>query len=361
MPGPLAGAARALRRSTVSLATRRRLLGLAGAAAIWGGFVLLFPDPERRAPWLFGGVLTLGYGHLLGGALLGRRPLAAALGGRGQWARRGALPARLPPRAAWALAIAGLALLYAAYASALPRWPFLAALLLALATGHTVENDLALPGARRGRGRLPPVALDADAWAAVLGITALVLGLAGAALASGPAGAGVDAFAGIVPGMKVDPGLLGLRAFAAGMGGFLLRSPGQRAREGTGLGLIAASAVDPTWLCARTGIAFADVFALSTLYHLASWWVLALEKSRRPSAPPAFGAELLGVHALPVCFLGATFLLPENAGAPLRASFFSPAPYLFWSLAHAVQTAAARRRASATGADSVSDRGTDHS
>ncbi|MDE0886074.1 MAG: hypothetical protein OSB70_11130 [Myxococcota bacterium] len=359
MPGSLARGFPG--RSAASLAPRRRLLGLAGAAALWAGFVLLFPDSERRAPWLYAGVLTLGYGHLLGGALLGRPPLARAAGDRWPWARRLALPRRFQPHAARAAAIAGLALLYCGYASALPRWPGLAALLLALATAHTVENDLALSGLELGRGRLPPMALDTDTWATVLGITALVLVLAGAALASAPVGAGGDAFAGIVPGTKIDPGLLALRALAAGMGGFLLRAPGQGAREGTGLALIAASAVDPIGLCTQTGITFEDVFALSTLYHLTSWWVLALEKSRRPSAPPAFRAELLAIHALPALLLGATFLLPESAGGAWRAAFFSPAPYLFWSLAHAVQTAAGRRRASATPADSIRARGTDHS
>jgi hypothetical protein len=339
-------------------ANRNRLLSAAGALAIWALMALLVPDPSRRAPWLYGAVLTLGYGHLLGGALVGGRLLtgllekAAALGPRCVSARGlslGLLPG-FCKGLALALGIVGLATLYAAYANALHHWPFLSGLLLAIATWHTAENDLALTRANRADPRLPPIARDARTQAAAWGMTALVLGLAGGALAAnvgdpgGRGGAGSHAFAGILPGMEIEEALLALRAFAALAGGFLLCTPGRGEREGLGLGLIVASAVDPTWLCTRADIAFADIFALSTLYHLVSWWVLSVGKYRKRSAAPSFPAELWAVHALPVGLLGGTFLMPGDTGAALRSHFLSPAPYLFWSLGHVVQTAATRRR-----------------
>ena len=73
----------------------------------------------------------------------------------------------------------------------------------------------------------------------------------------------------------------------------------KRGKELLGLGLIAASALDPAWLCARTHLAFADVFALSTLYHLASWWSLTLDKSRLPTGAPGLGKDIAVVHAIP--------------------------------------------------------------
>ncbi len=352
-------------RPALGSATRNRIQSLAAAAAICGGAVLLLPEPERRAPWLYGAVLTLGYGHLLGGALLGRRPLAAALRRGAALAPGSALPPGVRKSIALAFCLGGVAILYTTYAIALGHWPLLSGVLLAIATWHTVENDLAMPGSYRHGLHMPPVSLDADTQVAAGGITTLVLSVATAALAADLAGdpelvgAGAGAFAGIVPGMQVDEGLLGLRGLAALAGGFLMRRPGHGAREGLGLGLIVASAVDPAWICARTGIAFVDVFALSTLYHLANWWIFSLEKCRKPSTGPGFRLELIAVHALPVCFLGATFLgatwlgsHPTGAetgaetGAALRSAFLSPTPYLFWSLGHVIQTAAGRRSSS---------------
>ena len=123
--------------------------------------------------------------------------------------------------------------------------------------------------------------------------------------------------------------------------------------------------MDPLWLCARTGIAFVDVFALSTLYHLANWWVLSLEKSQKlsrqnvsrqkRSTERGFRLELLAVHALPVCFLGATWFGTQDIGAGLRSAYLSPVPYLFWSLGHVIQTAAGRWSPSGARADPASE------
>ena len=56
-------------RTRLRPATRNRLLSIALASGLWATGVVLFPDPQQRAPWLYGLVLTLGYGHLLGAAL----------------------------------------------------------------------------------------------------------------------------------------------------------------------------------------------------------------------------------------------------------------------------------------------------
>ncbi len=368
-------------RAALGSAPRNRIQSLAVAAAVSGGAFLLLPDPERRAPWLYGAVLTLGYGHLLGGALLGGRPFAPALRRAAARAPWNALPPRVRAPMMLGLGLFGLAILYATYASALGHWPLLSGVFLAIATWHTVENDLALPGAYRQGLRMPAVSWDADTQIAAGGITALVLSLAAAALATGPAldpervAPGTHGFAGIVPGMPLEEGLLVLRGLAALAGGFGLRRPGHGGRERLGLGLIVASAVDPLWLCARTGIAFVDVFALSTLYHLANWWVLSLEKSQKVSGQKlsrqklssqpgsgqkrsterGFRLELLAVHALPMCFLGATWFGTQDIGAGLRSAYLSPVPYLFWSLSHVIQTAAGRWSPSGARADPASE------
>ena len=349
-------------RSRLRPATRNRLLSIALASGLWATGVLLFPDPGARAPWLYGLVLTLGYGHLLG----------AALGPTERFARRFRAGMRRPPlhalppagRAAVGIGAGclGAMVLYLAYASALGHWPWIAGVLLAIATWHSVENDSALPRTYRSGLRLPPLSGEADTQATTLGITALVLALATAALASEPtptpAGpvSGADAFAGISPGMAVEDALIGLRAVAALAGAFLLRAQGGERSEWLGLGLIAASALDPAWLCAQAHLAFADVFALSTLYHLASWWILTLDKSRLPTRAPGLGKDIdkdigkdvvkdvVAVHALPAVLWAATWLLPGDFAAEARRSFFSPAAYLFWSVVHAVHTAGSRRR-----------------
>ena len=356
-------------RSRLRPATRNRLLSIALASGLWATGVLLFPDPGPRAQWLYGLVLTLGYGHLLGGALGATDRLSHRLRAGMLWKPLHALS----PAGRVALGIGagcfGAIVLYLAYASALGHWPWIAGVLLAIATWHSVENDSALPRTYRSGLRLPPLSGDADTHATTLGITALVLGLATAALASEPtqtpAGpvSGAEAFAGISPGMAVEDALIGLRAVGALAGAFLLRAQDGKRSEWLGLGLIAASALDPAWLCAQAHLAFADVFALSTLYHLASWWILTLDKSRLPTRAPGQGKgidkhidkdigkdigkdvvkDVVAVHALPAVLLAATWLLPGELAAETRRSFFSPAAYLFWSVIHAVHTAGSRQ------------------
>ena len=337
-------------RSRLRPATRNRLLSIALASGLWATGVLLFPDPGPRAQWLYGLVLTLGYGHLLGAALGATDRLSHRLRAGMLWKPLHSLPPAGRAAVGIGVGCGAAALPYLAYASALGHWPWLAGILLAIATWHSVENDSALPRTYRSGLRLPPVSRDADTHATTLGITALVLALATAALASEPtptpAGpvSGAEAFAGISPGMAVEDALVCLRAVAALAGAFLLRTPDHERREWLGLGLIAASALDPAWLCARTHLAFADVFALSTLYHLASWWILTLEKSRLPTGAPGLGKNIVVVHAIPAALVAGTWLLPGELAGEARRSFFSPAAYLFWSVVHAVHTAGSRRR-----------------
>ncbi len=353
-------------RSRLRPATRNRLLSIALASGLWATGVLLFPDPGARAPWLYGLVLTLGYGHLLGAALGPSERFAHRFRAGMRWKPLHALPPAGRAAVGIGAGCGAATLLYLAYASALGHWPWIAGVLLAIATWHSVENDSALPRTYRSGLRLPPLSGEADTQATTLGITALVLALATAALASEPtptpAGpvSGADAFAGISPGMAVEDALIGLRAVAALAGAFLLRAQGGERSEWLGLGLIAASALDPAWLCAQAHLAFADVFALSTLYHLASWWILTLDKSRLPTRAPGQDKgidkdidkdidkgvvkDVVAVHALPAALLAATWLLPGDFAAEARRSFFSPAAYLFWSVIHAVHTLENRRR-----------------
>ncbi len=356
-------------------APRNRWLSLALASGLWATGVLLFPDPQQRAPWLYGLVLTLGYGHLLGAALGASERLTHRLTAGMRWMPLHALPPAGRAAVGIGVGCGAAAVLYLAYASALGYWPWLAGVLLAIATWHSVENDSALPRTYRNGFRLPPLSGEADTHATTLGITALVLALATAALASEPTQtpggrvSGAEAFAGISPGMAVEDALIGLRAVAALAGAFLLRARDGERSEWLGLGLIGASALDPAWLCATAHLAFADVFALSTLYHLASWWILTLDKSRLPTRAPGQGKDIekgivkdvvkdvVAVHALPAARWAATWLLPGELAAETRRSFFSPAAYLFWSVVHAVHTVGSRRRGQPLSRDNPRTRG----
>jgi len=299
------------------------LAGTAALAALGG---------QDRAGLQYAVVVTLGYGHLLGGALPEIRQLAGA--------RRG-------PGPLWAAGpLAGLAALgvaYAGYLAAASAWPVLILLLLAISALHTVENDLALSDAYAGNLRLPPVSARGQATLTITGFTALVLALATACLvgeAPGPA-----AGRGALPGLT-DPGdaILCLRGVATVAGSVLMAGPRAWRAESAGLALVVGSAAEPGWICAATGLAFSDLFSVLTLYHLASWWILSAEKAWAPGARRGAGHEVLSVHAIPLVVVGAGWAMGEAAGTALRSAFLAPAPYLFWSAAHVFQTAWVRQR-----------------
>jgi hypothetical protein len=311
-------------------APRNRLGAM--ACAVLGTAALTALGGQDRAWLQYAVVLTLGYGHLLGGALSEVRRLAGA---RNE--DDGVPGRRLATR--FIGAVAALGLVYAGYLAAVETWPVLVLLLLAIATLHTVENDLALADAYARGLRLPPVSLRGSSALMAAGFTALVLALATACLvgeAPGPAGS-----SGPLPGLgDAGDAILLLRFAAAGAGSALLAGPGAWRAEAPGLALVAGSAAEPGWLCAATGLAFSDLFSALTLYHLASWWILSGEKAHRPGGRRGAGREVLSIHAVPVLVLGMALVL---GGGALHSAFFAPAPYLFWSMMHAIQTAWGRR------------------
>lgn len=304
----------------------------AAACALAGTAALAALGGQDRAGLQYAVVVSLGYGHLLGGALPEIRQLAGARRGPGLlWSPR--------PLAA----LAALGVVYAGYLAATSAWPVLILLLFAISALHTVENDLALSEAYAGSLRLPPVSARGSAALMVTGFSALVLALATACLlveAPGPA-----AGPGPLPGLS-DAGdaILLLRFAAAVTGSVLMAGPRAWRAEAPGLALVVGSAADPGWLCAATGLAFSDLFSVLTLYHLASWWILSGEKAQRPGARRGAGREVLSVHAIPLLVLGVGLVMGDGAGAALRSAFFAPAAYLFWSALHVFQTAWARQR-----------------
>ena len=308
----------------------RNRLG-AAACALAGTGALAAVGGADRAGLQYAVVVTLGYGHLLGGALPEIRKLAGARWGPGPLS---------VARPLAALAVLGV--VYAGYLAATSAWPVLILLLLAISALHTVENDLALGDAYAGNLRLAPVSARGSTALTVTGFSALVLALATACLvgeAPGPA-----AGRGPGPGLTdAADAILCLRGVAAVAGSLLMAGPRAWRAESSGLVLVVGSAVEPGWVCAATGLAFSDLFSVLTLYHLASWWILSGEKAQRPGARRGAGREVLSVHAIPLLVLGVGLVMGDGAGAALRSAFFAPAAYLFWSAAHVFQTAWVRQ------------------
>jgi hypothetical protein len=197
----------------------RRLAGVAVAVGLClAALRALFPAPEVREPASYAFVLTLGYGHLLGGLVGGRRAFAAAL------------PAPLGTRSGLVLLAASTPLLLLGYRAALLAWPPVLWLLLAVSTWHVCENECALAGARGGRlGRVR------GSWREQL-LPVLTTGSVLLAAAS------------VLP----QPERAALAPFAAALPG-----PAER------------------------GIAFSDVFTGVTLFHLLSWLAVTLPRAPR--------------------------------------------------------------------------------
>jgi hypothetical protein len=99
------------------------------------------------------------------------------------------------------------------------------------------------------------------------------------------------------------------------------------------------------------GPLFADFFAATTLYHVASFLVLSIDRRHRT---PRRLRTLLWVHALPAAICAFLLAVPADPLRPLHNAAFSPAIYLFWSLLHVAQTVAVRECA---GRGEVNDRG----
>lgn len=284
---------------------------------------LLFPDRGDRAEITYLFVLTLGYGHLIGPLVLGRRS-----------ARRWR-PAGVPVWLGGAFAGGAIATGFAAYALALAEWPALVLPMLGLATWHAFENDVALGDAYARGMRMGPVPRAASRHVQGAGLSLLVVALfAAAAPPAGEPARAASASGGL------DFGTLGLlaRAGAASAGLWLLLRPGLRPG---GAALAAGALLVPRDL--TPWVTFADMFGVWTLYHVYSWLILSRQRLREvrrrsPAEARRRGAALLGVHAAPASLSAMLVLgaLPAD-GWPV-ALVFSPGAYLFWSVAHAVQT-----------------------
>lgn len=286
-----------------------------------------FPDEALRARATYLFVLTLGYGHLVGAAVSARGRMAA-------WR-----PAGIPRGPGLAFAATGLLCSFGAYVLALQNWPVLILPMLGLATWHAFENDASLPSTYAAGYRVGPIAREARSHVMGLGLSSLLL--AWFAATRSPLRMEAGPFA---PGLPLDFQLAGWlgRLGAAAAACVLLRE-----REGRpgGVALWVAAVLSP-WDLAPW-LSFADMFGIWTLYHVYSWLILTGERLRAlaRSQPSAYRRRLrllLGVHAAPLV-LSALLVSGVLASEGLLAVLvFSPGAYLFWSVLHALQTAALR-------------------
>jgi len=322
-----------------TFAWRNRILSLTTVVSYLTLAHVLIADPLRRADFHYGLVITLGYGHLLGAAFFARKRFGHRLteamsftpAALGAWL--GLLSPGSQKTLGWLCLLAGVLVLYAGY-TLLLNWSVAFALpMLAVSTWHSVENDLALESTYRSRLRPGPLPRSPEIHLATLGITAGLLAWAGASLFDPPTTAEA----------RTTLAFRGLAAFCGSILVFRGRGAGP---EWAGLLLIGASAIAPRWILTGQGGGFADLFTASVLYHLVSWGLLSLERCRRIDAPPHMGRDLAAIHLVPVALLVSTFAWPEASGQALRASFSSPFVYLFWSVAHVLQTAWLRTRPS---------------
>jgi hypothetical protein len=294
------------------------------AGAIVAGFVAtsqgLWPDPEVRAGSSYLLVLTLGYGHLFGGL----------------WFSRGRIRAMYPPVASprlftlfvW-VGILNLFAFYSWAVSVLGQWLVLA--FLGLASWHTFENDTLLRRAYDDAElRLGAIPRGSAYHLAPLGLTSLFLVLAAASLPED------------VPG--VEEGVLLCRLVAGSAGALLLMHRSRFANQAIGALLVAGALFLPTALGRTRPLSFVDVFNASVLYHLTSWLLFFGDRSRRLSdaARRDLRRNLLAVHLAPAALSLGLLAIPASALDAARVWAFSPAVYLFWSVAHVLQTLAVR-------------------
>lgn len=256
-------------------ALRNRLTTVVLVGAVLALSRALWPDDGERAAAQYVFVLTLGYGHLLGAALVGRRDSGL---------RPHGVSARL-----WRLfCIVSVGTLFAAYATllgVLPEANFVvfASPLLAISIWHTVENDSAVVAAYERGFSLG--AIPREARGRTLGLVALVA--LGAILLSG----------------------------------------------------------DETL--------FAEVFAISTLYHLFQWLVFLRDRIAAGGDPARRTAILRGIAwtHVPTALACLALVIWRPILPPVLFDLvFSPSLYLFWSSLHVAHTALARSARSSAGA-----------
>lgn len=302
------------------------------------GFVLSFlfatravwTDPIDRAQAQYLFVITLGYGHLIGGAVFSRRRLESLA------------PAAAPRALVASFRLVSLATLFVGYGLLLNAWRSLLFALFAVSVWHIVENDLAVEGAYRHRLQLGPLPRDLGHHALAIGLTALVSALAQATLAHPDLAAALH---GTVLGeARNGP----MRALAGAAGAFLIFRHRLQGRGASGAGLIAVACVLPGDLSRTSWPAFGDVFSAATLYHLVQWLVFFGDRSKRGAPggeanPTAIvWRRIAWVHAPPVALCALVLAVPFNGSGPIAYAVFSPAIYLFWSVLHVVQTAIVR-------------------
>ena len=316
-------------------ATANRLVSASVVATYGTATLLCIPDSDHRAAVHYAVVITLGYGHLLGAwlaPLSERRSTAVAAARAG--GSRITSPAGWPRRlAAWS----ALLLAFVLFTGWLASSPLLVMGLLAVATWHTVENDLAMDDAGATAGRPGPLSRSLDAHLAALGLTLVLVTLAGAALAAGRSADTADALA-----HDFDRALWLARGLALAAGTLLVVRERDRRFESIGLALIGAAALLHASLVEHLGLVFADVFAAATGYHLVSWLGLSLTRCRAEGV----GATrlLVATHAPPVAIASLCAGIESTWTAALRREFFAAAPYLFWSVAHVAHTVWRRER-----------------
>lgn len=321
-------------REDLAIAERGRLAwrNRAGSAVLVVASLLAlrlaFPEADHRsrATYLF--VLTLGYAHLIG-------PVVFARGAMRQW-----IPSGVPTALGTTLAATMLLTVFCGYVIALETWPPLVFPMLGLATWHAFENDVALEHAYAHGRRMGPLPRRRDSHFLAAGFALLFVALFSASVSP----AGQRAIAVSAYGAGWDFRIVGFlaRVGAAAAGLVLLARPGRRTAGGLLVGgaVLAPSRLTP-W------VTFADVFALSTLYHIYSWLILSGEKlvegSRHsPAEARRRAGLLLAVHGLPLALSGLLLAGALPVEGWLTVLVFSPGAYLFWSVAHTAQTLALR-------------------
>jgi len=285
---------------------------------------VLVPKPETRATYQYLFVISLGYGHLIGGAYFARHRIASLA------------PRQVPGSLFWAWVVLGILNLFALYGWVASYLSLAFAPLVAVSVWHTVENDLALARAYEKNLSLTPVLRG---WAENLisfGLSAWILALSAAVLVS-------PEWGGELGSGSLDNRVLRWVSGACGCG-LLLKGTG--ANRVLGTLLVAASFLLPTQIPANWPIRFSDVFTLVTLYHLVSWLVFWSDRLRiaEPTRRRQIHRSLAVVHLPPFALCALLAIAPHPATHLFREAVFSPAIYLFWSILHVVQTALVRGR-----------------
>ncbi|MBW2695878.1 MAG: hypothetical protein JRE70_05350 [Deltaproteobacteria bacterium] len=305
-----------------------------------GGYLtaagVFVPDASLRSELHYALVITIGYGHLVGAAIFSSDRIGAAIRSAATpaWLRSGR--AVLTP-IVWALALLASTLLFGAYVRALVHTPEIVLMLLAISTWHTVENDQALTSIYARERRTGPLPRAVDPHLSALGVTALVLAVAAASLGE------ADPASLIVASSAASEWVatrltLPARTLAAVCGGVLILRATSRSATLGGTSIVISSALIPTDLTHLAWLSFSDVFAATSLYHLASWLWLSVGRLRDQRRRGAM-VTLAFIHLLPAALcVGLLCMREGTAVGPFAAAYFSPAIYLYWSILHVGQS-----------------------